>query len=133
MTGELSLTPSSVVPLCPGDRLHLTCNSSSFLVVWTVYDTNNGTNNSRNAAASPSGGITMRNLQFGLFTFNISSQVVNNTGRSNVSESLISNITVDNVDIALNATVITCTEVATGIQDMVTVNVIHVNECNSIS
>ena len=69
-------------------------------------------------------------LQVGSFTFNITSQVVNNTGSSNLS--LISNMTVDNVSVTLNATVITCTEVATGIQDMVSVYVIGTNECNVI-
>ena len=136
ITAQLSLAPSSggILTLCSGEQLHLTCNSSSelFLVLWTVYDTNNDMNYSTNAEASPSAGITRPSpLQVGSFTFNIVSQVVNNAGSSNLS--LISNITVDNVSIALNETIIICTEVATGIQDVVTVNVIDANECKLYS
>ena len=88
-------------------------------------------NYSRNTGALPSAGIARPlPLEVGSFTFNIATQAVNNTGSSN--HSLISNITVDNVDITLNATVVICTEVETGIQDMVTVNVIGTNECNNI-
>ena len=125
--GELVLTPSSNVLLCPGDQLHLTCNSSSFLVLWTVYDTNNGMNYSRHGGATASSGITRPSpLQVVSFTFNIASQIADNAGSS--SHSLISNITVDNVTIALNATVITCMEVETGIQDMMTIHILNIND-----
>ena len=93
-----------------------------------MYDTNNDMNDSTFAGALPSGEVaTALPLQVGAFTFNIASQVVNTTTAS----SLISNITVDNVSIALNATVIICTEDETGMQDMVIVNVIDTDKCNS--
>ena len=64
-------------------------------------------------------------LQVGSFTFNIASQVVDYPGSSDLS--LISNITVDNVNITLNATVIICMD-STGIQDMVTIKIFNLND-----
>ena len=131
ISGELTLTSSGGATLCPEDHLHLTCNSSSFLILWTVYDAKNDMNYSRYTEASPSTGIRRPSpLQVASFTFNIATQVVNNTASSD--HSLISSITAKSVNIALNATAIICTEVETGIQDIVKINVIDTNECNSI-
>ena len=92
-----------------------------------MHDTNSDMNYSRNTAAQPSAGIARPlPLQVGSFTFNIATEFINNTGCPD--HSLISNITVNNVTIALNATVITCTEVATGIKEMVTINILNMND-----
>ena len=89
-----------------------------------MYDTNNGMNYSRTAAASPPNGSTISlPLRVNSFNFNIASQVINNTGRSNLS--LISNITVESVDSSLNEVVVICTEEESGTQDMVKVHIFN--------
>ena len=105
-TGQLTLTPMSVAPVCRvGDPLQLTCTASAEFIRWNIFRVNEAITgsvqfNSRDTNQMP------RNIDINLtiFTFmRISTQG---------PPPLITRLSIDSVSIGLNGTVVRCSDVA---------------------
>ena len=107
------------VPICPGEQLMLTCNTSTGLQRWTIVDPNTGVPDTRLISVPTTHGA-IPSLRVQSFTFNFAVISPLHT------MPLISTLTVDGVTDYLNTFSISCLELDTGISEMVSIHILSV-------
>ena len=123
--GVLILTPS-MVSLCPGDQLLLTCNTSMAFQRWTMVDPNTGMPYTRTIEMPTADGAVVTPLQVQSITLSFAVTSAPNT------LPLISTLTVAGVTNYLNMSRISCLEIDSGISKTISIHILGFNTSEGI-
>ena len=126
ITGRITLSPSTMIAVCPGDQLALTCNTSSDVHQWIIDDNNTGSTYTRLIVSVSSSMAQVTPLQIQSFKFNFA--IISPPS----ALPLISTLLTENVSTYLNTTRISCLEIDSGNMQEVTVHVFGPNSLESM-